>query len=226
MPEINANAGMPQRILHVLESNQHKEGLTTAEIKEALGLESPSARPIQSALRSLIIRRKIQCWRSAENSQVKVYSLPKSDEFWANLVQKTERSLTQEAKEKLAENGNHPLIPQPQVSQVIEVVLKEWSAVSTPESFPCRSGIYAFYSGVNGICLYVGQARNLQSRGYRHWAWQQASSDFEAPYAIYKVVECKHFKKTKRELLCNECLLIGLLRPCWNTATPIPRGDW
>lgn len=214
MAEISANAGMPQKILHALENNQHKEGLTVKEIREVLELKPDSNKTVYNALRKLIIKHKIQCWSSIENSQIKVYSLPKPDEFFANLTQESERSLTQEAKERLEEDDNHPLIPQAQLSQVMEVVMNEWNTVSTPENFPCRSGIYAFYSSVAGICLYVGQARNLQSRGYRHWAWEQATRDFESPYATYKVVEGEHFNKTKRELIYNECLFIGLLRPC------------
>lgn len=226
MAEISANAGMPQRILYALETNQHKEGLTVAEIREVLELKPDSNKTVYNALRKLIIKRKIQCWSSIENSQIKVYSLPKSDKFWDNLAQQSERSLTHEARERLKEDDNHPIIPQLQLSRLMGVVMKEWNIISTTENFPCRSGIYAFYSGIDGICLYVGQARNLQSRGYRHWAWEQATRDFESPYAAYKIVESEHFNKTKRELIYNECLFIGLLRPCWNAATPRPRGDF
>lgn len=226
MAEINANAGMPQRILHALESNQHKDGLTVKEIREVLGIETGSSSLIYNALRNLIIRRKIQCWRSSGNSLTKVYSLPKPDSVLANLIQETERSFTQEAKQKLEEGDIHPAIPQPYFSELLGIVMSEWSNASSPTNFPRQSGIYAFYSGMDGICLYVGQARNLQSRGHRHWAWEQAMRDFESPHAIYKVVESEHFKKTQRELVYNECLFIGLLRPCWNAATPRHRGDF
>lgn len=225
MAEISANAGMPQRILHALESNQHKEGLTVKEIRQVLGIETGSSSLIYNALRNLIIRRKIQCWRCADNPYFKVYSLPKPDDVLAGLIQESERLLTQEAKDKFAENGNHPLIQQSQLSELLEVLMRQWSTVSSPKEFPYKPGIYAFYSGTDGICLYVGQARSLRSRGCSHRLWEQATRDFESPYAAYKVIEHGHIKKTMRELIYSECLFIGLLRPCWNAATPRPRGD-
>ena len=39
MAELGIDAGLPQRILNVLTANQHRDGLTTAEIRQALGVD-------------------------------------------------------------------------------------------------------------------------------------------------------------------------------------------
>lgn len=106
---------------------------------------------------------------------------------------------------------------------LINFALGEWHFVQRFKEFPRRSGVYAVYSGLTQECLYVGQALDLYHRGLRHWVLKKAIDNQEMPSAAYKIIEYDNQEKTRHELLYNECLLIGLLKPLWNIGTPSPK---
>ena len=109
-------------------------------------------------------------------------------------------------------------------SQLIDFVLSGWQHISSARKLPHLPGLYVIYAWKDGECLYIGQSQSLYNRGQKHWAWTRAKQRYELPYVIYKVINSKNAETLKSELIYNECLLIGLLRPQWNSLTPPPRS--
>lgn len=105
---------------------------------------------------------------------------------------------------------------------LIDFALTNWNVVSAPLSLPARAGIYVIYGGVERTCLYIGQSVNLYKRASEHWAWKEALKEFETARIAYKLIDCSDESAVKKKLTHNECLLIGLLHPLWNSGTPCP----
>ena len=108
--------------------------------------------------------------------------------------------------------------------QLIDFVLSDWQSIPSARKLPRLPGLYVIYAWKDGECLYVGQSQSLYNRGQKHWAWTGAKYRYEVPYVMYKVINNKNAEILKSELIYNECLLIGLLRPKWNSMTPPPRN--
>lgn len=113
-----------------------------------------------------------------------------------------------------------------ELASLVESILTGWKSAVSPRTFPLRSGLYAIYDRKDGDCLYVGQSRNLRKRMLVHWVWKKAFDKYDLPYFIYKIVEYEDPDQARKELTFYECLLIGLLRPQWNTRTPFPSTNY
>lgn len=111
-------------------------------------------------------------------------------------------------------------------SRQIEFVLSDWHISLFPGNLPSHPGLYIIHDRATSAHLYIGQAQNLNNRFQRHWAWRRAKHSHGLPRIAYKLIKCETYDKTLRELLFNECLLIGLLHPHWNVATPPPKNDF
>lgn len=110
--------------------------------------------------------------------------------------------------------------------EAVQTASRGWNSTLVPRDLPSLPGLYVIYSEVNGICLYIGQSENLSKRILHHWAWKKAYYTYGLPHIAYKVIERNTVEETRRELIYNECLLVGLLRPEWNAAVPAPRSDF
>lgn len=111
---------------------------------------------------------------------------------------------------------------QPENFRLPKAIATGWELKMTLGELSNKAGIYAIYSSkTNGVCLYVGKAKNLAKRLLpNHPKWKLAVYEYKAPCIVYKVIDCVHPKTTLRELFYWECLVIGLLRPYWNADPP------
>jgi hypothetical protein len=216
---------LERQILHALERNIHRGGLTGSEIRQVLGLRVIDTNKIHKGLGRLIRRNEVKRQNHPDGGRAKVYSLL-NEEIDTDSIEFQELPLHYVVRkpfnqtEQISTNSSHPLFIELKLSEILEDELSKWVNVSSPNDFPNRSGLYAFYSGKNNKCLYVGQTLNIRSRGLSHPIWRQALHDQELPYTAYKIIEYEDITKTKQELVYEECLLIGLLRPKWNVITP------
>lgn len=226
MTELGIDAGLPQRILHVLTVNQHREGLTIAEIKKELGLDPTYNRKVNpkiyKAIGVLMNRGLIKRWTSPVNRTLGVYALasPSNVEPQESLP---EQPVVTEVVEEKSPSVAVDFLPQ-QLNPLAEIS-SGWNIIPSSNFFPPSSGLYIFFSGVTGECLYVGRAANLEERCRYHEMWKQAVRNQENPYAAYKVIDYEQFDKAKQELVRWESFLIGILQPKWNTALPLLREN-
>lgn len=98
--------------------------------------------------------------------------------------------------------------------------MRDYVFIPSPKHFPPLLGIYIIFSGSDASCLYVGQAQDMFKRCKNHWAWNEAMNKYYSAIAAYKLIDTEDVAEAHRELIYEESLLIGLLRPKWNNVTP------
>lgn len=107
------------------------------------------------------------------------------------------------------------------ISWFSELADDGWQLTVSASEIPAMPGVYVIFGGgENNRCLYVGQSKNLNKRFQRHSQWARAQAGHEKPHIAYQVIQARNPEITDQELLYAECLMIGLLRPCWNAVTP------
>lgn len=220
MPEID------DRILLALERNQHRGGLTGPEIRKVLGLRVVDQNKMHLALGRLVRNNQVKRlnYPFPTKKHVRLYSLvveAEQVEFQdLPLHYVAAKVNTKPTDKKLNVAVNHPLFHESKLPEILKDALNGWINVLHLNEFPSSPGLYAFYGERGKVCLYVGQTMNIRSRGLSHGVWKQALQEFENPCAAYKIIECEDLAKTRSELVFQECLLIGLLRPKLNVVTP------
>lgn len=246
MAELGIDAGLPQRILNVLTANQHRDGLTTAEIRQALGVDERYNKKINPklyrAIGILMGRGQIVRRTSPEDKRLGVYSLPKAEEALIDSLDGSEDGSDDlndldglEGQESpieclavIEDSATAIVHSPPEELNVLEARVDSfdgWDITPSPQLFPPKSGLYAFFSGISGKCLYVGRTIDLFSRCRCHPRWKEITEKQECPYAAYKIIDCGQLDETKQALAYEEGLMIGLLRPELNAASPLSERD-
>lgn len=246
MAELGIDAGLPQRILHVLTANQHRDGLTTAEIRQALGLDERYNRKINpkiyKAIGVLMGRGQIVRRTSPDDKRLGIYSLPKPKEALVDSLdgsddlsdldgsesQEFPPELPIECLAVIEDSATAIVHSPPRELNLLEDKVDSfdgWNITPSPQLFPSESGLYAFFSGISGKCLYIGRTIDLLSRCRCHPRWREIVDGQECPYAAYKIIDCGQLDETKQALAYEEGLMIGMLRPELNAASPLSERD-
>lgn len=212
------------QILLALERNQHRGGLTGNEIREVLGLQIFERNKMHMAIGRLIKKNLIQRQQHPTIKCTKIYSLIEIET--AKLISLVFQNLPlhyiapkpkcQPLDREFNIGINHPLFHESKLSEILKYALNNWIYLADVSSLPKCSGLYAFYGDTGNICLYVGQTLNVRQRVFSHPVWKQAKQQFDKPIVGYKIIEYEDSNKTKRELVYEESLIVGLLRPKWN----------